>query len=960
MLTDVLIIGIIYHTCLAEIQILFQDYIKKYHRYCHKFTVIDLYEKQVFDFFVDKWFTVYLREMAFLTYEVNVTDPSKAQHKNYLTILNSSITLRENHAFSGVVSSHARSNLSRLQRIGVMLFSIFNILTIHLFLIKMIDKKKVDDPRFMALKMRDLYIAIISFFISIVLTFLLCYIFKKATSPPYYPKEYDQKTDTVILVPRACEDLKNYRHSKNIASLLMFQPLRPIILTPNRKYEYETKKVLLIIGWAIVIIVVSVEFIVDSIRSFTYPELKGLKWVTISCLTFFIQFFIFESFFHTLIGIILGYMFKISQKVTTVLIHDPLGVHSYYDSKLTDANWWIRLQNIRCQPCYEPLGFKKEYFIRRLMYSNWAQKWTVIDLLLVTIYLILFSLFLRSFCILECNLAYNHINKLFNFESEEVLHAPQFSRVYTTEELMNFFQHSIISKLYTKYDYRGGLLDPQVNDKTGYLDGSYVYKLLGVPRIRQKRVLRGTCLFPSSVNVSKLLGYVCNDQLENSEDTTNYSAGWKALTPESIAKVKKDKGYENWFYMTAAETNTIGMFGKSGKHYDGGGYIALLSNNEEESALKINKLRSESWLDELTRVVFFELVLYNVNTNTFSAVVFMAENFATGTYITKIEIRSLIFHLYNMSLWGVSACFLIIILLIIFIARTMYLLQLYGLKNFFRRVSNVLSLIACFLGSTAVLLTLIHLKFDIFLNEALSKYLSSPIFLNLYKQMVREYLVTVLIALFTSTVFIRLIFFWFLSPTFDLLSQTVHYIIGVILTILVVFFCFCIILHHYLPNLIQNPVFQSYSSALTNNYSLRQLTKNLMSPENIILQIALCIIAAVSFFLTRLLVMFYYTIARYNRTTNLFHEVNKRSLASVVFDEKCKKAMFDKDNLGDPAALGKRGSSTGHGGQSSRKDDVSSEEQSFRKGVSTVLDEQRIRKMKLITIKALLDAKKNK
>lgn len=70
----------------------------------------------------------------------------------------------------------------------------------------------------------------------------------------------------------------------------------------------------------------------------------------------------------------------------------------------------------------------------------------------------------------------------------------------------------------------------------------------------------------------------------------------------------------------------------------------MLSNIQEESILKISKLRSESWLDELTRVVFFEFVLYNVNTNTFSAVVFIAENFATGTYVTKIEV-SLKIHL---------------------------------------------------------------------------------------------------------------------------------------------------------------------------------------------------------------------------------------------------------------------------------------------------------------------------
>lgn len=271
--------------------------------------------------------------------------------------------------------------------------------------------------------------------------------------------------------------------------------------------------------------------------------------------------------------------------------------------------------------------------------------------------------------------------------------------------------------------------------------------------------------------------------------------------------------------------------------------------------------------------------------------------------------------------------------------RTLYLFQLYGFKRFFLKISNVLYCVSMVLGSIAIILLFLHIHVDIFDNDRLRRKLATE-FINLYEPVVRESLLMGIIALFTFCSVFRILFLWFLSPNFDLLKQTFHYINGIILTILVIFFYFCVILYHYLPNLLQYPAFASYSIALTYGFSFRQLTKNLMFSESVFLQFVLCIISSTGYFLSRLLIVFFYSISQCNRTYNMFYVIDRRHLGSIIFDQKYKKEIIMYSARGGPG------------------DPNSPDFDPFYRMPPLILSERKIRKLKFIAIKTLLNFKK--
>lgn len=247
------------------------------------------------------------------------------------------------------------------------------------------------------------------------------------------------------------------------------------------------------------------------------------------------------------------------------------------------------------------------------------------------------------------------------------------------------------------------------------------------------------------------------------------------------------------------------------------------------------------------------------------------------------QVRSLVLHkLTNTSIY--ISLFVIYGVLFVIGARTAYLLQLYGFSKFFCVVPNVMCFLAFILGLIGMLISIVHYHIDIVDNNVFNNELSSD-FIDLYKPIERERICKLFLALFTAFAVIRLLFVWFITFDFILLTQTVYYTISTILLLFIMFFCF-INIFHYIVVTLQTPPF-IYSPFLLPNYlNLRQVINSMLFPKMLIFPFLMCAVSFVTFYLVRLFIMFFFAITQYNLTGNLFYWIEMRSLAAIIFDDK--------------------------------------------------------------------------
>ncbi|XP_078584708.1 polycystin-2-like [Branchiostoma floridae x Branchiostoma japonicum] len=157
-------------------------------------------------------------------------------------------------------------------------------------------------------------------------------------------------------------------------------------------------------------------------------------------------------------------------------------------------------------------------------------------------------------------------------------------------------------------------------------------------------------------------------------DTQNYSLHWVTVnttangtgdTVCSSSSSQTSRELHNcannvspWRYTYASLTDGVPYFGQHGS-YISGGYIAWLGTTDESMSF----LKRQSWLDENSRAVFIELILYNPHVNLFSVVSLVVEFSNLGGVYKSSEIVTvrLIQHevILLLVLRGVLALFLL-------------------------------------------------------------------------------------------------------------------------------------------------------------------------------------------------------------------------------------------------------------------------------------------------------------
>ncbi|XP_078584706.1 polycystin-2-like [Branchiostoma floridae x Branchiostoma japonicum] len=167
------------------------------------------------------------------------------------------------------------------------------------------------------------------------------------------------------------------------------------------------------------------------------------------------------------------------------------------------------------------------------------------------------------------------------------------------------------------------------------------------------------CSVPYSLSVADTQNYTLRWVPHN---TTGNGTGDTVCSPSSSQTSRELHNCANnvspWRYTYASLTDGVPYFGQHGS-YIGGGYIAWLGATDESMSF----LQRQRWLDENSRAVFIEFILYNPHVNLFSVVSLVVEFTNLGAAYKSSEIVTvrLIQHdvILLLVLRGVLALFLL-------------------------------------------------------------------------------------------------------------------------------------------------------------------------------------------------------------------------------------------------------------------------------------------------------------
>ncbi|KAI8515670.1 hypothetical protein Bbelb_064830 [Branchiostoma belcheri] len=130
-----------------------------------------------------------------------------------------------------------------------------------------------------------------------------------------------------------------------------------------------------------------------------------------------------------------------------------------------------------------------------------------------------------------------------------------------------------------------------------------------------------------------------NDTFNSTEPTTCPSHWNITLDMPGVGECLT--GNATWKYSFASVSDSFPYVAKHGTYLSEGGYSATLGTEPEASQAAATFLQQHNWLDERTRAVFVELILYNPHANLFSVVTIVAEFTPLGAAFTSGEVVTL-------------------------------------------------------------------------------------------------------------------------------------------------------------------------------------------------------------------------------------------------------------------------------------------------------------------------------
>ncbi|XP_021360920.1 polycystic kidney disease protein 1-like 2 [Mizuhopecten yessoensis] len=216
----------------------------------------------------------------------------------------------------------------------------------------------------------------------------------------------------------------------------------------------------------------------------------------------------------------------------------------------------------------------------------------------------------------------------------------------STEDIWDWISNKFIPKIYPKIYLNG---EVRLSYVLRFIDDTQHFRL-GLSRIRQVRVTPKSqpfvlpwfnsqpCFIPKVMTSSVTRCPVSYG--DNTEATDDYCKGW---TPTNLTCFDENEETDYAFlYNNASVTKAMDYRGTYGT-YGGGGYFLDLGPKQSIALLYIETLKNNNWIDEYTRAVFIESMLYNPDSKLFShvKVVFELSSFGEISILHRITTANL-------------------------------------------------------------------------------------------------------------------------------------------------------------------------------------------------------------------------------------------------------------------------------------------------------------------------------
>lgn len=602
---------------------------------CRKIHVYDMKTEKQYIFMVEQWLSVRPREFP----EAVIKSLGPNDHYNWkkTVIHNCFYHLRENHIWASIFICHPRATVSKSQRLTITFCIIFiTFLTGIMFYGVARGQVKEDEPKY-TIKLREIFVAILSIAISAVINSVITVCFSKSNTVMPFEGENTNSYRLTKVMGHISENnttanqrseyvlLKFMRRAIYIVyNIVRGKPLLPILVGLESYESVVRRRQWAIAGWLAsqTTIWLSAFFII--LYGLKLGKVISKLWITSALLSFAQEVFINTPLkiiaFSTILTMF-GEMYKVDTyecDIEAALRREDFG----------DEDVLSNLMVMRSSSEYQPLPISRvnEFRNLHLKHSNLRNK---LEFCITIIFLLILMTFTGDLWVGNNFYINSHISIILTRSLRS--HEPSLEEVNNIRDLISFLITNWIPNLFKGkwYNRRVDVTSTKESlPHTGWFM-DVTHRLVGLPRLRQIRIRHKYCPSPcfNGVNITT---YCFPALTQSTLDTDTYGLKWGPVNNYINKPLLKPWSY-HW------ETDDSTTYGKSSVAYPDGGYIVILQDTQRACASTISDLRDLNWWDIRLRALISGVSLYNPNTNTLSALSIVSEHLPSSAFTNQIQ-----------------------------------------------------------------------------------------------------------------------------------------------------------------------------------------------------------------------------------------------------------------------------------------------------------------------------------
>ncbi|GAB1601804.1 location of vulva defective 1-like [Argonauta hians] len=517
-------------------------------------------------------------------------------------------SLFDEHLYFSIVKRPRSSNFTRIQRLSSLTAILYLSLVSSAMFFKPNEKipSKVVYIGIFPISSKEIYVGIISSLVMIIPTSLIIFLFKNR-------KVKNTKGDQIIKKV-SLKKKEGKKGKKKKEEIEKEEKVSIIKRLKGFRFPWWT----VYIAYLLVFSAIGASSFITFSYSMQWGKELSLRWIL-------------SIFFNVSGSILFVQPLKIvaTAMILSCIFKSPNTEEDKHDTIL-DNNQLYDLSKFSALP-KEPL---KICPMPNLTTPDWQKKKEILQLdsklfnvfqslFFQVFYLVLVLLLIANESVNQCFLQNKSIEKMFYLNS--------LSRTGGIDSMWDWIEAYAIPGIFPSSETNGKEL--KIYDQYFLLDKAN--RRLGGVRLRQKRMLKVPC------QMSRLVNICIPNYSEEYEDTKDYSPGWKVGTTQKM----KDEYVVSAFKYTPREKTgySSSEYGIQGE-FNSAGYLIDLNERHNRAKSVFKKLRSNTWIDERTRVVFIDVSTYNANSGLFTSTEIMFERLSCGRIEAIVQSESFKFH----------------------------------------------------------------------------------------------------------------------------------------------------------------------------------------------------------------------------------------------------------------------------------------------------------------------------